>query len=155
MPTGYEIILRAAEVKGINYESFQDDFDLDKDRKPDELHFNSFGSVANAINQKYPFVSFTEKTFDKGDGNKKIKFIEDIVSQKIPLLISLSQPPYNKNIWHTFLVVAMNEKELILYGGMFSPDQYDIRQILKSEIIRIHDEYEGGKDVAFLIKKQK
>ena len=30
IPTGYEILLRAANVEGVNFETFQNDFDLDK-----------------------------------------------------------------------------------------------------------------------------
>ena len=75
IPTGYEIILRAAGAQGIDFDSFQDDFDLEKDLPPDAPRVNHFGSVANAVKAKYPSVVFSHRSFAKGEGLQKLAFV--------------------------------------------------------------------------------
>ncbi len=58
IPTGYEMLLRAAKTENIDYETFQDDFDLDEDRYRSEHPQNDFESVAKVVNEKYPHVNF-------------------------------------------------------------------------------------------------
>ena len=52
IPTGYEVVLRASGYKGVNFETFQDEFDLDKNLKPGEQPQNNFETVAEAIQLK-------------------------------------------------------------------------------------------------------
>jgi hypothetical protein len=59
IPTGYEMILRAAGAQGIDFDTFQDDFDLEKDLPLTAPRINDFGSVAEAVRKKYPSVVFT------------------------------------------------------------------------------------------------
>ena len=64
IPTGYEILLRAAGVEGIDLDSFQDDFDLDL--APGMPPRNNFESVADAVRAKYPSISFKRIGFKTG-----------------------------------------------------------------------------------------
>jgi hypothetical protein len=88
IPTGFEMILRAAGRTDIDFETFQDDFDLDKDRKPTDAPKNSFGSVAAEIEKVHEDVHFRMKVFPKGQGEAKVRFIEKHVQTKRPILVS-------------------------------------------------------------------
>ena len=56
-PTCYEMLLRAAGVEGIDYRTFQDEFDLDINLGRDQTQPpNNSVSVAQAVNEKYPHV---------------------------------------------------------------------------------------------------
>src|SRR5687767_1025608 len=102
IPTGYELILRAAGAAGIDFDSFQDEFDYDKDRHALSIRHpirsirtllrprNNFETVARAVSRKYPNVRFRVVRFPKGQGDKKLAFVEEHVSRQRPLLISLS-----------------------------------------------------------------
>jgi hypothetical protein len=60
IPWGYEMMLRAAGAKGIDYSTFQDEFDLDSSRTDaDQEYRNNVGSIANEIARKYPSVEFS------------------------------------------------------------------------------------------------
>ena len=63
IPTGYEMILRAAGVKNVNFTTFQDDFDLDQNAKPGDQGKNNFDSVAKAVQAKYPHVHLKKRDF--------------------------------------------------------------------------------------------
>jgi len=150
IPTGYEMILRAAGATGIEFATFQDDFDLDKDRKQHEGFRNNFESVAAAVRAKYPQVVFESRRFDPGCGQDKLRFIEDHVSKKQPLLISLAKAPYSGRGWHIMPVVDMDESSLTLLEIMRTDGAKDTKELPKTELVRIHNNYPGGDNVAFL-----
>src|SRR4051794_20247525 len=79
IPTGYEFLLRACGIQGIDFDSFQDEFDLDyrQPLSPENPSQNHFGPVSRAINAKYPQVKFETITFDPGKGNEKLAFVEE------------------------------------------------------------------------------
>jgi hypothetical protein len=145
IPTGYEMILRAAGVKGINYNTFQDDFDLEARG----ISTNSFGSVAKAVKDRYDHVNFKDKRFDKGI--EKLRFIEDRIKRKQPILVSVVLLPFTgKKKCHIAPVVNATVDELILLWTMRADRSKEIRKLCKSLLVRIHDKYEKGRDVAYL-----
>jgi hypothetical protein len=91
IPTCYEILLRAAGVTGINYASFQDDFDLDQHGGVPRNHFIS---VAEEIQKRYPFVEFSCESFAKRDGDKKLARVEHFVTHRRPVIVSLANAPF-------------------------------------------------------------
>ncbi len=50
IPTCYEILARAAKVKDVNFDTFQEDFDLGST--------NSFANVAQAVQRRYPHLIY-------------------------------------------------------------------------------------------------
>jgi hypothetical protein len=68
IPTGYEMILRSAGAQGVDFRSFQDDFDLEKDLADNAPRVNHFGSVAKAVSARSPAIVFAFKSFPKTDG---------------------------------------------------------------------------------------
>lgn len=148
IPTGYEMLLRAAEVETINFDNFQDEFDLDKDRKPGEMPKNDFVSVANVIHIKYPSVIINIRTFTSGE--EKLKFIEECLSNHRLVLISLSLIPFGHKGWHIMPVVDADQENLLLLNGIDESGKPDLKSIRKIDIVVIHNVYPGGNDVAYL-----
>lgn len=151
IPTGYEMILRAAQVQGINFDTFQDEFDLDKGKLLFDEKENNFETVANAIQEKYPYVQIQREIFPRGKGDEKLKLIEECLENGKPVLVSLSLAPFGKNGWHIMPIVDANEAEVFLLWYVQSNDRKEVSKLLKSELVRIHDEYKGGNDVAYLV----
>lgn len=150
IPTGYEMLVRAAKVSDVDLETFQDEFDLDKDRLPNDQPANNFESVADAIRRKYPHVQFRRIRFPHGCGFDKLKFIEEQITSKKPMLISLSLSPFGGSGWHIMPVVDATENDLILLEHMALDGSKKVIKLSKSDLVRIHDEFEGGNDVAYL-----
>ncbi|MCB7130377.1 MAG: hypothetical protein J3T61_12665 [Candidatus Brocadiales bacterium] len=153
IPTGYEMILRAAGVEAINFETFQDEFDLDKDIKPGQQPKNNFTSVADAVRRRYPQANFKCECFPDREGIKKLCLIEERIKQQQPVLISLALEPFGKKGWHIMPVVDSTDDELILLKIMSPNGSKEICKLPKNELIRIHDNYAGGKDVGYLDNK--
>src|SRR5262245_59970801 len=113
IPTGYEMILRSAG-RHVDYASFQDEFDLDKNWKPGDTFLNNFESVAAAVRARYPDVVLRSEAFPKGDGVSKLAFVEKHLSMKRPLLVSVAQTPFGGDGWHIMPVVDMDHDSLTL-----------------------------------------
>ena len=149
--TGYEMLLRASGVRGINYASFQDDFDLDiKLGRGQAAPRNNFMSVAAAVRSKYPEVHFAEKSFAKG--KDKIAFIDECLGQQRPILLSLAQFRFGRpSGWHIMPIVDATADAYLLLRFVRKDGSVSIEWMKKSAIAKIHDEHEGGKEVAFLV----
>jgi len=145
IPTGYEMLLRVADIKGIDFDTFQDEFDLEYLK----IGKNNFETVANKIKEKYPQVSISIKHFKTG--SDKLKFIEELLTKKQPVLISLAIRP--EGGWHIMPVVDADENSLLLLWSIDSNGNKKLMRILKSEFVRRHDEWPGGDDIAFVDMK--
>jgi len=150
IPTGYEMILRAAAVEGVDFDTFQDDFDLDKNLKPGEQPKNDFNSVADAVRAKYHHVSFQCKSFPAGKGDDKLRFIEGLIGSQQPVLVSIALEPFGGNGWHIMPVVDATDDKLILLKVMKLDGTKEKCTLSKEEFVCIHNKYDGGKDVAYL-----
>jgi hypothetical protein len=152
IPTGYEMILRAAGINHVAFDTFQDEFDLDKNLKPGDSPRNNFESVAHAIETKYPDVRFQHIGFEKCDGRKKLEVVERMISQKIPVLISLALDPFGGRGWHIMPVVDSSTDSLTLLWGVNANGTPHVKTLRKADFVHIHENYRGGDDVAFLQK---
>jgi hypothetical protein len=150
IPTGYEMLLRAAKVPGINFATFQDEFDLDKNRQPHEQPRNNFDTVANAINAKYNNIKFVRTAFPKGEGARKLTFVEEQISKGRFVLISLSMERFHQPGWHIMPVIDMNDNDLFLLHHTEANGKKFILTLKKSEFIDIHNNCAGGDDIAYL-----
>ncbi|MEX1028168.1 MAG: hypothetical protein WD049_09215 [Candidatus Paceibacterota bacterium] len=151
IPTGYEMILRAAGAEGVDLDSFQDDFDLDINLGRGQVEpKNHFGSVASEVHRKYPWVEFDWKQF--GTGHDKVAFIDEHLAKKQPVLISLALSSFGGRGWHIMPVVDATDAQYLLLEYVGSDGRVRTRWIDKLEVARIHDEYDGGCEVAFLSK---
>lgn len=84
IPTGYEWMLKYANVSKVNYATFQDDFDLIQKR----LGANDFVSIKKAIDAQYGDVGIRTQGFS--DPQVKIAFMQKRVANDQPCLISLA-----------------------------------------------------------------
>jgi hypothetical protein len=151
IPTGYEMILRAVGAKGINFASFQDDFDLDVNLGRGQIEpKNHFGSVASEIRKQYPWVDFDWKQFSTG--SEKVRFIDEQLVKQQPVLISLAQAPFGGRGWHIMPVVDATEDQYLLLEFVESNGTLRTKWIAKADVAAIHDQHDGGCEVAFLSK---
>jgi hypothetical protein len=156
IPSAYESILRVAGIENINYATFQDDFDLDKNKLPLLPNKNNLSSVGIAITKKYPQIKLKRSIFPRGEGKQKLELIERIISKKRFVLITM-------NMWSTTgqdkcqpqLVVDMDENNLYFLSIVVGtkPMVYKVTyssSVQKNKLIQIHDIYDGGHDVVYL-----
>lgn len=149
IPTGYEMILRSVGAEGVDFATFQDDFDLDINIGEGQTQpRNDFGSVATAVKKQYPWISFEQKSFKSGA--EKISFIDSVLAMKKPLLISLAMKPFGDSGWHIMPVVDATTDQYLLLVFVELDGTLKTRWIDKSVISTVHDEFDGGKEVAFL-----
>lgn len=149
IPTCYEIMLRAANVQGIDFGTFQDDFDLDRHGGPPQNHFNS---VAEAVQKRYPHVEFSCETFQKGEGKNKLDRVEEFISQKMPVLVSITNEPNGGRGWHIMAVVDATDSELVLLDHVDQHGQAHTRTLSKGDFVKYHDNFKGGDEIAYLNK---
>ncbi len=145
IPTAYEIILRAAGITGVDYPSFQDTFDLDRFGGPPQ---NDFGSVANAISNVYPFISFRQESFSKEDGAKKLARIEELLAMQKQVAVSLTLHPSGG--WHIMVVLDVTGDYLTLLHHVDTNGDIKEMKVSKSDFVKIHDEWPGGEQIAYL-----
>lgn len=150
VPTGYEVILRAGKVSGIDYESFQDEFDLEWRIGAAS---NDFRSVASAIEAKYQFVKFGHESFGPGDGDKKLARIEQMVVAQKPVLVSLPVDINGATAFHVVLVVDATVRELTVFFSKDEQGRIEMEQVTKHYLVAAHDDYAKwgkGNDIAYL-----
>jgi hypothetical protein len=147
IPTGYELLLRAAGARGIDFSAFQEDFDLDRHGGEPR---NNFGSVANEIKKKYPSVAFACESFPKGKGSKKLARIEEMIQKKQPVLVSIASGPGGG--WHIMPVVDSDIDNLVLLHHVDKAGKAYPESIKKKELVFRHDNWKGGDDIAYLVK---
>ena len=147
IPTCYEMLLRAAGVRGIDYESFQDDFDLDRQGGVPRNHFLS---VSDAIKEKYPFVEFAYESFAKGDGDKKLARVLDFITRRQPVIVSLANAAFGGRGWHIMVVIDVTVDHLILLEYVDRDGVARTRRVSKEQFAHIHDVFPGGDEISYL-----
>lgn len=150
IPTGYEMLLRAANVTGIDFNTFQEEFDLDLNRPAGSEFKNNFGSVASKIKDRYPQVEFRQESFPTGA--EKLAFIEERLAAGNPILASLPAfDQFGRHIgWHIMPIVDATSDSLCLLRFVHADGKKETEWVAKSRIVELHDTVPGGKEVAFL-----
>jgi len=141
IPTGYEWLIRYLGIK-VNLDKFQDEFDLERSHKGD----NDFRSVANEIMKKHPFIKI--KTKDFPTGLEKVKFVYKLMEKGVPCLLSLAKTP--AGCCHIVPVVKIDEEFKAIW--LKNSPKNEIWTCSVGEIIRRHDKWGGGKDIAWIEK---
>lgn len=147
IPACYEMLLRAAGVPGIDLATFQDDFDLDRNGGPPQ---NNFHSVADGIQKRYPHVEFCRESFKKGDGKTKLARVEELISQKRPVLVSITNEPKGKPGWHIMAVVGATDTDLTLLEYVDQNGGTRTQNLSKSDFVNYHDNFTGGDEISYL-----
>lgn len=140
IPTGYEWLIRYLKIEGIDLDTFQEDFDL---QRSDE-GMNDFGSVATKIREKYPQINIRIKDFP--NGKEKVEFVKRLMGSDIPCLLSIANTPIGV-IWHIVPVVSVDDTKVkIIWTG----DQ--TQEFTIADVINRHDNWIGGKDISWIEK---
>lgn len=147
IPTGYEMLLRAAGAQGIDYNTFQDEFDLDQHGGAPRNHFVSVGE---AIKKKYPNVEYVCEQFLKGNGADKLARVEARIQAHQPVLISLAQS--QSGGWHIMPVVDSDESSLTLLHHVDINGKPHTQTILKEDFVYRHNAWPGGEEIAYITK---
>ena len=147
IPTAYEMLLRAAGTSGIDFTTFQDDFDLDQHGG---APCNNFETVAEAIEKKYPQAKFSTESFAKGEGHKKLARGQEYLAAKKPVIVSLSNVPFGGPGWHIMVVVDESPTDLTLLQYVDKHGRLSTLNLPKALFATIHDNFEGGDQIAFL-----
>ena len=143
------MLLRASKVPSIDFEKFQEEFDLDLLNHTRGM--NNFKSVADLIHVRYSHVNLNQKVFQKDEGKLKLRFIEEFVFSGKPILVSINIQIFSGvHGWHIMLVVDATENKLLLLKSVLVDGTMELFPILKTELVRIHKEYQGGDDIAYL-----
>ncbi|MGA2768658.1 MAG: hypothetical protein ABSF24_10145 [Candidatus Bathyarchaeia archaeon] len=138
VPTGYEWMLRYLGTKGVNFDTFQEDFDLQYSGEGK----NNFQDVARKVKTTYPDVNISIKSFDIG--KEKLEFIATLVSNAVPCLLSVAKTPVGGD-WHIVPVVSIDDTSVkVIWTGN------QTTMFAKTEIIHRHDNWPGGKDIAWI-----
>jgi len=125
IPTGYEFLLRAAGVEGIDFATFQDEFDLEFAGTGQ----NNFQTVALAIQARYPLVSIGIEIF--GRGADKLGFIEQRLSRKQLLLLSLTLR--QQGGWHIAPIVDADSENLYLLWEILPDREAKVYELSRCE----------------------
>ncbi len=149
IPTGYEFLLKMAGIKNVNYESFQDDFDLNK--RFNDPGAANFKSVADEIKRIYPFINIEIESFSKKEGQKKVDKIKGLIEKDQPVLISLNITEFSgKKSCHIMPVIGISDNQILLLRSYVDIGKPDLIGITFLKIIEIHENYPGGEDIAYL-----
>ena len=142
IPTGYEWMIRVAGIEDVNLETFQEDFNLEARGEGE----NNFDSIAEAVERRYPSVRIRRKSFETGED--KVRFIRDLVEKGVPCLLSLTLDP--RGGWHIVPVIYADDQKMELVLLVDGQGRRKICEIPLDEVIRRHNDWPGGEDVAWL-----
>jgi len=149
IPTGYEMILRAAGAEGVDFATFQDDFDHDIYLGNGQAEpRNDFGSVAASVSERYPWIMFKQRSF--ASGAEKVAFIDSMLAKRQLVLISLALKPFGGRGWHIMPIVDATTNQYLLLEIVESDGTSKTQWIDKAVASTVHDEFDGGKEIAFL-----
>ena len=147
VPTGYEMMLRAAGIEGIDFETFQDEFDLDKDAAPETDPKNNFKTVSGAIRKKHPHVRFKIVGFAPGEGHEKLAVLEEQISNQRLVLVNLY---WENDKWQIIPLVDATRDELVFLNWIDSNGRVSIHRMTKKAYVRLHDQVQGGHHIVYL-----
>jgi hypothetical protein len=146
IPTGYEWMTRVAGIEDVNLETFQEDFNLEARGEGE----NNFDSIAEAVERRYPGVRIQRKSFETGE--EKAEFIQELMEKGIPCLMSLALDPGGK--CHIAPVIYVDDQRMELAWMVDKEGMARICEISLDEVKKVHDDWPGGKDIAWLDQEQ-
>lgn len=144
LPTGYEWMIRYLGITGIKLHTFQEDFDL----QYREEGMNNFQDVTRKVKATYPNLNVYFKEF--ATGKEKVEFIKQLVEASTPCVLSIALRPEG-GFWHIVPVVSIDNEKIKVIWSDKSSSPYTKEYTIK-EIIYVHDNWSGGRDIAWITK---
>ncbi|NHI92274.1 MAG: hypothetical protein EAX96_07200 [Candidatus Lokiarchaeota archaeon] len=145
IPAGIEWILRYAGIINIEFDGFQEEFNLENRR----ISVNKFKTVAEAIQKKYPQVKFEIEDYEIGDGVKKIEKVKELLKKNIPPLYSITRF-YGKFECHVMPVIGFDEQFLYMLDFSDSCGNSNISRVDQKFLIKLHQAWEEGRDLMWI-----
>lgn len=142
IPTGYEWLIRVKAIQGIRLETFQEDFNI----QARGLGSNNFVSIAKAVSEAYPILDFQIQTFDTG--REKRNFLVSQFEKSVPTLLSLRLGNLGFHIMP--ILGYSNGLFYLAWGRLQDTSELQVKPISEDELISIHDQQPGGRDIAYL-----
>ena len=130
--TAFEYLLRSAGVQGIDYEKFQDDFDLG-------VELNAYPTVARAVERKYPHVRIAWSDFKSSEDS--MQFIERSIDEGRPIVLGLPASPTST---HIVPVLGYDAKWVYYLNYAHADGTKDVRAIRRWELARRDQEWVTG-----------
>ena len=144
IPSGIEWMLKYLNIVNINYDNFQEKYDLLLQGKGD----NHFGSIPPLVMKDYSNVILISRQFQYGE--EKIEFIRNLISRRIPVLISVALSPSGG--WHIVPVVEIDDVKISLLSMVGDTIQKQIKKLQLSDVENRHNNWRGGQDILYCDK---
>jgi hypothetical protein len=142
VPAGIEWLLRFYGIDVGDSRNFQAKYTIIKDG----INLNSFDSISKVVNRDFPNVKFKVKEFQTG--KEKIDFIEQLIENQTPVLISIITVVTSKdNVYHSVPVVKVDKSHIWIKNWLNESDEIIYK---KSELINRHNKYPGGNDILYI-----
>ena len=140
---GFEWMIRFNKIKDVNFETFQDDFNLQVNGEgKNDLLF-----TAEAVKKIYPHISIKCQSFSTG--KEKVAFIKELVSKNVPSMLSLTLSS-KSNVSHEMPVTFYDENYVRLVWRVGDTKNPDMLRIAYDDILIRHRDWAGGKEIAWL-----
>lgn len=140
IPTGIEWMLRYRQAQGIQFDTFQDEFNL----QARGVAENNFGHVPRAVRERYPATQFEHVDLGPGRAEEKFELLEQRVDDGVPSILSVSLGP--EGGWHIAPVVSIDAEHVMLLWFVHPDRIAELRLYPRSELVRRHREWRGGSD---------
>jgi hypothetical protein len=155
IPTGYEWLTRYLGIEGVELDTFQEDFDLQRAHQG----MNSFVPIADKIRSRYPFINIHTECFDHG--LEKVEAMKNLIERDVPCLISLALRGFRTSEghviergWHIMPVVRIDDRRItMIHKG--TENRNARLELLIATIVSRHNDLEGGKDISWIENKNK
>jgi len=143
IPAGYEWMAKFNQIDGIDFDKFQEDFNL-KAKGEGE---NKFETVAEAVAKKYPQLKIKCKSFPSGQ--EKVAFIRALLERNIPCMLSFSLSS-KQAVTHEMPVTSCDRLYMRLVWRVEEGKTPDMLRAALDDIIYRHNNWDGGKEIAWL-----
>lgn len=140
---GYEWMIRFNKVNSVDFDSFQDDFNLHAKGEGQ----NTFGSIAKAVEKKYPHISIQHKSIHYA--REKIQFVKDLIDQNIPCMMKFAIS-YKENVAHEMPVVIYDERYMRFVWQVLDINNPNMLRVEYPDIGNRHIEWPEAREVAWL-----
>ena len=143
IPAGFEWMIKLNGIEGVDFETFQDSFNLQS--KGDVQ--NTFGSVAEAVEGDYSHIKIKHKDFY--NCREKLDLIKDLIDRNVPCMMKFAISSKN-NTAHEMPVVIYDENYMRFVWQVVDAKKPDMLRVAYNDIIDRHYEWEEAREVAWL-----
>jgi hypothetical protein len=139
IPAATEWILRYHGAEGINFDSFQEDFDRFVLRGEN----NNFETVKGDVAGAHPHVELEVERFPKGDGAQKVARMEQLMAEDKACVLPLFVP----NGFHAVPVIEVDERIVRVRWMNHAANRDQTVTLPRAFVVNAHDKKNGGHEL--------